>query len=198
MSPDLVVIIAVALVSLMSLYILISKDWRLCIAALAIQYIGVTLLVNASWPLEMSAVKVLAGWMACAILGVAMFYVPDTWLKSEKSILFGPLFRILAALLLALAITSLVIHSESWLSMIKLPLRWASFALIGMGLLQLSLTSHPLRVIIGLLTALSGFEIIYAAVESSALVTGLLAVVTLSLALAGAYLLIASTMESNP
>jgi hypothetical protein len=198
MSPDLIVIIAVALVSLMSLYILISKDWRLCIAALAIQYIGVTLLVNASWPLEMSAVKVLAGWMACAILGVAMIYVPDTWPTSEKSILFGPLFRILAALLLALAITSLVVHSESWLSMIKLPLRWASFALIGMGLLQLSLTSHPLRVIIGLLTALSGFEIIYAAVESSALVTGLLAVVTLSLALAGAYLLIAPTMESNP
>jgi hypothetical protein len=198
MSPNLVVIIAVALVSLMSLYILISKDWRLCIAALVVQYIGVALLVNASWPLEMSAVKVLAGWMACAILGVAMFYVPDTWPTSEKSILFGPLFRILAALLLALAITSLVVHSESWLSMIELPLRWASFALIGMGLLQLSLTSHPLRVIIGLLTALSGFEIIYAAVESSALVTGLLAVVTLSLALAGAYLLIAPTMETNP
>jgi hypothetical protein len=37
------------------------------------------------------------------------------------------------------------------------------------------------------LTALAGFEILYAAVESSALVTALLAVVNLGLALAGAY-----------
>jgi len=68
--------------------------------------------------------------------------------------------------------------------------------LIGIGLLQLSLSSHLLRVIIGLLTILSGFEIIYAAVETSALVTGLLAGVNLGLALVGAYLLIAPTMEA--
>ena len=43
--------------------------------------------------------------------------------------------------------------------------------------------------LIGLLTTLSGFELIYAAVENSVLVTGLLAVVTLGLALVGAYLL---------
>jgi hypothetical protein len=60
----------------------------------------------------------------------------------------------------------------------------------------LSLTSDPLRVIIGLLTSLSGFEIIYAAVETSTLVTGLLAGVNLGLALVGAYLLIAPTMEN--
>jgi len=42
-------------------------------------------------------------------------------------------------------------------------------------------------VIVGLLTVLAGFEIMYAAVESSALVTALLAVVNLGLALAGAY-----------
>jgi hypothetical protein len=69
--------------------------------------------------------------------------------------------------------------------------------LIGMGLLQLSLTSHPLKVIIGLLTALSGFEIIYAAIETSTLVTGLLAGITLALALVGAYLLISPSMESS-
>lgn len=67
-----------------------------------------------------------------------------------------------------------------------------------MGLLQLSLTSNPLRVIIGILTSLSGFEILYAAIETSTLVTGLLAVVTLGLALVGAYLLITPTMEKYP
>ncbi len=82
--------------------------------------------------------------------------------------------------------------------MVTSPIRWGSFLLIGLGILQLSLSMHPLRVIIGLLTALSGFEIIYAAIESSTLVTGLLAGVNLGLALVGAYLLVAPTMESNP
>ena len=193
-----IVLSAVILVSLTSTYILIGRDWRYCIGALALQYIGVFLLVFASWPIEMAVAKMVAGWMAGAILGIAMTSAPEIWRESEKSIKFGWIFRILAALIIALTITSLVLHSETWLSMITIPIRWGSFILISFGLLQLSLTSHPLRVIIGLLTSLSGFEIIYAAVETSSLVTGLLAGVTLGLALVGAYMLIAPTMESNP
>ena len=198
MLADQIVLGAVILVTLTSTYILISKDWRFCIGAMAVQYIGVFLLVDASWPVEMAVAKMVAGWMAGAILGIAMTSTPDTWGESEKSIKFGPVFRILSAVILALTITSLVLHSGTWLSMISLPIRWGSFILISLGLLQLSLSSHPLRVIIGLLTSLSGFEIIYAAIETSTLVTGLLAGVNLGLALVGAYLLIAPTMESNP
>jgi len=193
-----IVLGAVILVSLTSTYILISKDWRFCIGAMAVQYIGVFLLVDASWPVEMAVAKMVAGWMAGAILGIAMNSAPDTWNESEKSIKFGPVFRILAALILALTTTSLVLHSETWLSMISTPIRWGSFMLISLGLLQISITNHPLKVIIGLLTSISGFEIIYAAIETSTLVTGLLAGVNLGLALVGAYLLIAPTMESNP
>ena len=103
----------------------------------------------------------------------------------------------MAAAIIMLAIASLVLGSESWLSMINIPLRWGSFILISIGLLQLSLSSHPLLVTIGLLTALSGFEIIYAVVEASILVAGLMAGVNLGLALVGAYLLIVPTMESS-
>jgi hypothetical protein len=198
MIPDSVVLIAVTLVSLTSLYNLISRDWRSSIGGLALQYIGVFILVIISWPLELAAAKMLAGWMAGVILWVAMTYVPDAWPDAEKFIKFGVIFRVLAALILALAVTSLVIQSDTWLSTISTPIRWGSFMLVGMGLLQLSITSHPLKIIIGLLTALSGFEIIYAAIESSTLVTGLLAGVTLALALAGAYLLIAPSMEKSP
>ena len=198
MTSDWIVLGAVILVSLTSIYVLIGRDWRYCIGALAVQYIGVFGLVFVSWPLEMAVAKMVTGWMAGAILGIAMTSVPDTWRDSEKSIKFGPFFRILAASILVLTISSLVLHSDSWLSMISVPIRWGSFVLISFGLLQLSLTSHPLRVVIGLLTFLSGFEIIYAAIETSTLVTGLLAGVNLGLALVGAYMLITPTMESNP
>src|SRR4030042_2369055 len=198
MGSDWIVLGAVILVSLTSIYVLVGRDWRYIIGALAVQYVGVFLLVYASWPLEMAVAKMVAGWMAGAILGIAITSVPDAWRDSEKSIKFGPIFRILAATILLLTISSLVLHSESWLSMISIPIRWGSFVMMGFGLLQISLTTHPLRVIIGLLTFLSGFEIIYAAIEKSTLVTGLLAGVNLGLALVGAYILIAPSMENNP
>jgi len=198
MGSDWIVLGAVILVSLTSIYVLIGRDWRYIIGALAVQYIGVFLLVYVSWPLEMAVAKMVAGWMAGAILGMAITSVPESWRDSEKSIKFGPIFRILAASILLLTISSLVLHSESWLSMISIPIRWGSFVMMGLGLLQISLTTHPLRVIIGLLTFLSGFEIIYAAIEKSTLVTGLLAGVNLGLALVGAYILIAPSMENNP
>jgi hypothetical protein len=68
-----------------------------------------------------------------------------------------------------------------------------SLLLIGAGVVHLGVTSDTLNVILGLLTMLTGFEILYAAIESSILVAGLLAVTNLGLGIAGSYLLIAGT-----
>ena len=74
-----------------------------------------------------------------------------------------------------------------------LPVIAGSLLLIGVGLAHLGTTSDALNIILGLLTMLTGFEIIYAAIESSILVTGLLAVTNLGLGITGSYLLIAGT-----
>ncbi|MCJ7623785.1 MAG: hypothetical protein MUO76_09800, partial [Anaerolineaceae bacterium] len=74
---------------------------------------------------------------------------------------------------------------------------WGGLILIGIGLLHLGMTTRPSRVIIGLLTFLSGFEILYAVIERSILVAGLLALVNLALALIGSYLLAAPTLEES-
>jgi hypothetical protein len=86
MISEWIILGAVILVSLTSIYVVISRDWRYCIGALAVQYIGVFVLVYASWPIEMAVAKMVAGWMAGAILGIAMTSVTDTWRDSEKSI----------------------------------------------------------------------------------------------------------------
>jgi len=77
------------------------------------------------------------------------------------------------------------------------PVIAGSLFLIGAGAVHLGMTSDVLRVILGLLTMLTGFEILYAAVESSSLVTGLLSVVNLGLALTGSYLLLAGSSPSE-
>jgi hypothetical protein len=198
MHPDMIAFGAVILVGLTAMYILIGKDWRFCILALGLQYIGVFLLVDVSWPVELAVTKMVAGWMSGAILGIAMATITADQRNLDQTIKFGTLFRILAAIIITLTISSLVLHADSWFPMFERPILWGSFLLIGLGILQLSLATFPLRVVIGLLTALSGFEILYAAMETSTLVTGLLAGINLGLALVGAYLLVAPAMESNP
>jgi hypothetical protein len=72
---------------------------------------------------------------------------------------------------------------------------WSGLFLIGIGVLQVGLSSTMFRNAIGLLTLLSGFEILYAAVETSILIAGLLAIFSLGVALAAAYLMNAARME---
>ena len=99
------------------------------------------------------------------------------------------LFLGLVLLLVVLSVSALVPEVMVWFPGGQTAQVWGGLLLIGMGLVHLGVASRGLRVIISLLTTLSGFEILYAVVESSTLVAGLLAVVTLGIALTGAYLL---------
>lgn len=182
------------LVTLSTLVILISQNWRYSILALALQYVGVFWLINGLWPLGLAVAKLVAGWMACAVLSASQ---PAEDVREEQTSPTAPAFRLLAA---ALAL-ALVISVEPSVE-VRLPVNrfilMGGLLLISVGWLHLGMTARPIRVIMGLLTALSGFEILYAAVETSILIAGLQAVVTLGLALVGAYLIAAPTMEETP
>jgi hypothetical protein len=186
---------ALAVLTLTGLALLISRDWRWMIFALALQYAGIFFLVILVWPFEIAVVKLIAGWMAGAILGIAISNVPVVWEQEEHTIPASRVFRLLAAALVGLAVSSLASPIQEWLPGIAMELVWASLIMIGLGLLQLGLTSQPFRTVVGLLTALAGFEILYAAVETSTLVAGLLAGVNIGLSLVGAYLLLSPSME---
>ncbi|HEX7974945.1 MAG TPA: hypothetical protein VF498_11085, partial [Anaerolineales bacterium] len=118
---------AVILLALTALTLLISLDWRISIAALAIQYVGVFLLVALSWPFEMAVAKLVAGWIAGAVLGMAILGQPQTSAEANQNPrtgdetlpapvrvgspaplhLAGRLFRLLAAILVGLAVLSI-------------------------------------------------------------------------------------------
>ena len=163
--------------------LLFSRDWRWSLGLLAVQYLTVFWMVQAHWPITLAATKIVTGWMACAILGIAQLNAKE---ESENAWLQGRLFHIFAAGMVLASTFALALRVDSWLGL-SLPVAWGGLLLIGLGLLHLGITSDSFHVIIGLLTILAGFEILYAAVESSALVTALLAVINLGLALAGAY-----------
>ncbi len=188
-------IATVILLAITSLTLFTSRSWKLSIAALGIQYIGLFFLVVQSWPIDLSIVKTLAGLMASLVLMTALLSNPDSWSQEEFFSPSGIFFRLLIAGVVGILVVSNASKVQSLIPNILPAQAYGGLILILMGLLHLGLTLQPVRVVFGLLTVFSGFEIFYAAMEVSTLVAGLLAVVTLGLALAGAYLLLSSTAE---
>jgi hypothetical protein len=193
MATELLALVAVGLVLLTSLILLLSVDWRWSIIALAGQYLGVFLLTWLSWPLEMAVVKLVAGWMAGAVLGTTRIEARAAAQYTQTG--DNRLFRFLASSLVVLVVFSISPQVSEWVPDVALAQVWGAMLLIGMGLLHLGLTTRPFRVVLALLTVLSGFEVLYAAVESSTLVAGMLAGINLALALVGAYVLVSPLLE---
>src|SRR5574339_256724 len=78
--------------------LLITRDWRWSIILLAVQYLGMLVLTLQHWPLGMASVKVVAGWMSAAILGMTRSGIADLQLD-EDTWPRGRLFRLFAALI---------------------------------------------------------------------------------------------------
>ncbi|GAB4398166.1 MAG: hypothetical protein OHK0031_17910 [Anaerolineales bacterium] len=165
-----------------SLTLLLARDWRWQAGSLAAQYLALFILTLSHWPLGMAAAQLVTGWMAAAIF--AMTRAPET-----ESADFGWIFRLFLAVLILLMTFSAAVSLNDWLANAGLPLLFGALILIGMGLLQLGISSRAGRSALGLLTLLSGFEALFSPLENSILVAALLSVITLGLALAGAYLL---------
>lgn len=167
-----------------SLVLIWRVNWRWTIAALVVQYLSVLLMVAQSWPLGLSLVKLVVGLVSSGILASSLVVHVDQKSEIDRA------GRILSSLVV-LFIWLIVFYStpiiRSWLR-IDQEILWGGLIMFGSGLIQLGMTIHPVRVAIGLLSFLAGFEVIYSALELSVLVAGLQAVIDLGTALVGAYL----------
>lgn len=187
--------IAVVFLFVTSTGLLIARDWRWSLILLALQYLGMFVLTLTLWPLGMASVKLVAGWMSAAILGMTRSGFPSEMIEEQGIWPRGRLFRLFAAGIVVLIVSATTPGVDTIMADAGFAVTGGGLLLVGMGLLHLGITSFILRVVIGLMTVLSGFEILYAAVETSILVAALLATINLGLALVGAYLLIVEHPE---
>ena len=191
--------VAVVVILATSVGMIVARNWRVSVALLAAQYLAVFILLLPHLPLGMASVKVVAGWMSCAILGMTRSDLSDD--PGDEGIWpRGRLFRLFAASMVGIIVAGATPAVDNVMAGAGTAVTSGALLLIGMGLLHLGITSQTLRVTQGLMTVIAGFEVLYATVEGSVLVAALLAAITLGLALVGAYLMIASranTME-NP
>ncbi len=194
MAIDIISWIAVGVILATSTVILINRDWRLSLGALAVQYVAAFWLITRHLPFVMGSAYLITGWMVVAALGMTRLGLPSAEDEKEEAFLpRGQWFRVILVCIIALFTLGATQRIESAIPGLGLQVIAGSLILIGAGVVHLGLTSESLNVIIGLLTMLTGFEILYAAIESSILVAGLLAVISLGLGIVGSYLLIAGS-----
>lgn len=166
--------------------LLLVRDWRISIGLLGLQYLAMFLVILNMWPASVALIKLMVGWMVAAVLSTSI--TAQQAFLEEPLLPMGRVFRITLAFLIFIAVISIAPTLNTLLPEINVWILRCGLLSIGLGLAHTGISTRPFRIILGILTVLTGFEIIYAAVEFSFLVIGLLAGVNLALALAGVYL----------
>ena len=193
--PEFYLSFVVGLSFIFSLGLILVNDWRGMMGLLFLQYGGVAVLILESWSWESALIKAVAGWFAVAVLSVSYLSSGSWKVTQDSGQLPNILFRCLVAVLAALSISSFFPQIMNWFIGATKQQVLGGLLLLGMGLIHLGLAVQSTRIIVSLLTILSGFEILYATVEASVFLTALLAVNHLGLALLGSYVLNISTLE---
>lgn len=190
--------IASILITLPALGQLVFKDWRTHLLLLVLQYLCLFILAAGIWHFSQAITILIAGWSAAAVLWTAMLSLPGQALESTRSDGSSPIFNLLISLIVALSAFIGAPQIQTWIPQMAEIHSWGAFILIGLGLLNPILKEGALPVSIGALSIFSGFTILLLHLTSSQLSAAMIAGVTLTVALAGAYLLLVEPTEATP
>jgi hypothetical protein len=168
-----------------------SRDWRVQLGALAVQYFAAFWLVSRHQPIAMASVKLVTGWMVVAAIGMTRLGLSRVEEAEGPFGSRGRWFSVILVGIVAMVTVGATARIEAAVPGMGVQVIAGGLLLIGTGLIHLGITSDVFRVTLALLTLLTGFEIVYAAVESSILVGGFLTIINLGLGLAGSYMLTA-------
>jgi len=177
-----------------ALLILLSTDWRWTIAGLAIQYLVAFLLVSRVWPLGLSAIKLVSGWLTCVLL--SMSASPALFEEDFYSVSSARFFRLFSTFFILMIVLAVAPGINAWLP-IPYDHLLTGLLMIGMGILQIGFSQMHFRIMLGLLSLFIGFEILYAPLEGSALLAAILAGITLALGLIGSTILRLGLMQRD-
>lgn len=186
---------AIIVLIITSMVQLNANRWIISVGALSLQYVGVFILTSISWPFGLASIKLISGLITCIILMLSLAN-SDQGFESPEPFSFWFIF--FSGLLIVFTVSSIAPSFLTWIPGIDFNQAWGGLLLIGMGILHLGFKAGTFQGILSLITLLSGFEILYARVESSSLVAGLLALIHLGIAIVGMNYLTTFSKDSTP
>lgn len=194
--------------------IVLAWEWRVAILALAAQYLLLGLLYVDVLDPRLAVVKILVGLFVCLILTITAGQV--SWgrlpvdvlpaeaeqIKAEQRVKIGPLavpisglLRLAAAAVMFLVVWALVDRAGGLplLAGTAVPatpvyFELAVVGLLAFGLLAMTISPEPMRIGMGVLMFLSGFELYFSALDQSAATLAAMAALNLLAAVVISYL----------
>jgi len=171
---------------------LVRRQWTLNLIALVVQFACLFPMLLKILPLQLALIQPFTGLMVTLILYLTLLGVGG--IKAINllfSLTSGEIFRGLAGIfLLAILGTFLPQFQQAVFPLVPSNHLFLSIGLVLIGLTQLGTISEPFYLAIGMLTFLSGIELLYSALEYSFLLEALLVAVNLLLAIVGAFFIV--------
>lgn len=176
--------------TLLSAVLLVLPERRIFwLIGLLIQYALVAILTAYALGIQVAGVILIGGTVVTCILWLSVQQRPADEDRSADALVDLPAFRT-AALLLVIALGWGTGRAE-WIQVTGLlpSARIGATMLVVVGMMQVGLFDRTLRVGLGILTMISGFQVIYAVIEPSLAVIALLVLVQLGLSITIGFLL---------
>ena len=183
-------------------FIVLVRNWRLVLPVMVLQYVAVGLLLARLFDPIAALFKPMAGSITLIVLSLAAQRADDVRAERGESVarerLARPNWQRLPAQLLLRAVTMALVLTAAFGAAVRFPLpggtrelNLGAYMLIGCGLILMATAYESLNVGTGILMLVSGFELAYVPLEPSVGVSVLLALTTLLIGLAIAYLILA-------
>jgi len=179
-------VIPILFITAASVIIILLDDWQKILIGYAVIYLSAFSIFVQFWSFSFSLVKLITGLMSLVILGLSIVRYPgqsNVKTKAER------IFRLITLLLIFTVLGFMVYRISVYLS-IPLEIVMASLFIIGLGFIQLGITHELYKLFLAILILFFGFELIFASNETSLLINGLLATVTLLVSFMGGFLII--------
>ncbi|MDD2522046.1 MAG: hypothetical protein PHW11_04425 [Anaerolineaceae bacterium] len=171
---------------------LVRRQWSLNLVALVVQFICVFPPLLKILPLQLALIHPFTGLMVTLILYLTLLGVGGIKaIDLRHTLTSGELFRGAAGVFLLATLRAFLpqIH-QAVFPLVSIDHLFLSLGLILIGLLQMGTIREPFYLAIGILTFLSGFELLYSGLEFSFLLEALLVAVNLLLAIVGSFFII--------
>jgi len=193
-------------------FVVLVRNWRLVLPVMVLQYVAVGLLLARLFDPIAALFKPMAGSITLIVLSLAAQRADDVRAERGESVarerLARPNWQRLPAQLLLRAVTMALVLTAAFGAAVRFPLpggtrelNLGAYMLIGCGLILMATAYESLNVGTGILMLVSGFELAYVPLELSVGVSALLALTTLLIGLAIAYLILADAdadISPNP
>jgi hypothetical protein len=177
------------LLAVAAVLVLLIEDRRLALIPLLAQYVVIGLLIGAQLYQPILMVRIMLGLAICVILFLSArrLHAQDVLVRS--GVLYigraSPIFRLLVGVL-GMLIAYGLWRNYPWASLPSL-VNLISYLLMVIGLLSVLISYEPMRIGLGLLTFVNGFETMYFFLEPSFVVIGILGMTQIMVALAVAF-----------